>query len=191
MATILTAVSGQSQTKRALLILDIQDDFTGNNAKMPMDSVQTNQMIQNLNNLLTKLAPSNYEIIYIGNEFSRFDFLNLFRNFAAIKGTRGTKQDSRLNIISENYFPKNKENAFTNPALDSFLKSKSVKELFISGLKSEACVYSTTKGALKNGYKVNVLTDCISTTSDKKRDRMLAKYMKVGAHNLTSGTLTY
>jgi len=189
MATISTTVSGQSQPKKALLILDIQDDFTGNNARMPMDTFQTNQMINNLNNLVTNLDESSYEIIYIGNEFSKFDFLNIFRNFAAMKGTKGIKQDSRLKIISGNYFPKNKENAFTNPSLDAFLKSKSVTELFISGLKAEACVFSTTKGAIKNGYKVNVLTDCIATTSNRKRDKMLQRYVKAGAYNLSSAAL--
>lgn len=189
MATISTAVSGQSQAKKALLILDIQDDFTGNNARMPMDTFQTNQMIHNLNNLVTNLDTSSYEIVYIGNEFLKFDFLNIFRNFAAIKGTKGIKQDNRLKIISDNYFPKNKENAFTNPSLDAFLKSKSIKELFISGLMAEACVYSTTKGAIKNGYKVNVLTDCIATTSNRKRDKMLQKYVKAGAYNLSSAAL--
>ncbi|HVT86058.1 MAG TPA: isochorismatase family protein [Chitinophagaceae bacterium] len=189
MATFSTTVSGQSLTKKALLILDIKDDFTGNNARMPMDTIQTDQMIHNLNNLVTNLDTSSYEIIYIGNEFSKFDLLNIFRNFAAIKGSQGIKQDSRLKIVSANYFPKNRENAFTNPFLDAFLKSKSVSELFISGLKAEACVYSTTKGAIKNGYKVNVLTDCIATTSNRKRDKMLQKYVKAGANNLSSATL--
>ncbi|MFC4231456.1 cysteine hydrolase family protein [Parasediminibacterium paludis] len=189
MATLSTTVFGQSQTKKALLILDIQNDFTGSKARMPMDSTQTHQMIHQLNNLVSHLPASAYEIIYIGNEFSKYDWLNIFRNFAAIKGTTGTKQDSRLKIVSGNYFPKNKENAFTNPALTAFLQSKSITELFISGLKAEACVYSTTKGAIKNGYKVTVLIDCIATTSNKKRERMLQKYLKVGAYNLNSTTL--
>lgn len=186
MAGFSTAVSGRFQTKKALLILDIQDDFTGNYARMPMDIIQTNEMIHNLNKLITSLDRSSCEIIYIGNEFSKFDFLNIFRNFAAVKGTKGIKQDSRLKIISDNYFPKKRENAFTNPSFDAFLKSKSVTELFISGLMAEACVYSTTKAAIKKGYKVNMLIDCIVTTSNRKRDKMLPKYVKAGAYNLCS-----
>ncbi|HVZ57683.1 MAG TPA: isochorismatase family cysteine hydrolase [Chitinophagaceae bacterium] len=189
MATISTSLSGQPVTKKALLILDIQDDFTGDNARMPMDAVQVKQMIDNLNSLITKLDPSSYEIVYIGNEFSKHDFLNVFRHFAAIKGTAGTKQDHRLKIISENYFPKNKENAFSNPELNAFLKSKSVTELYLGGLKAEACVFSTAKGAVRKGYKVHILTDCIATTTNKKRIKTLPKYVKAGAYNVTSETI--
>lgn len=189
MAALSGTILGQSPTKKALLILDIQDDFTGKQARMPVEPQQANQMIQRLNSLVTRLDPATYEIIYIGNEFRKFDFLNLFRNFAAIKGTSGTKLDNRLVISSKNYFPKNKENAFSNPALNTFLRSKAVTELFITGLKAEACVYSTTKGAIKNGYKVNILTDCIATTSDKKREKMLLRYIKAGATNLNSSTI--
>lgn len=189
MATVSTSVSGQSQAKKALLILDIQDDFTGNDARMPMDAVQTEDMINNLNNLVASLDSSFGEIVYIGNEFSKYDLLNIFRNFAAIKGTKGTRPDRRLKIVSGNYFSKNKENAFKNPSLDAFLKSKAITELFISGLKAEACVYSTAKGAIKNGYKVNVLTDCIATTSDKKRSKMLQKYLKAGANTIRSAAI--
>ena len=64
--------------------------------------------------------------VYIGNEFSKNDFLNIFRNFAAIKDSEGCKIDKRLNVVNEkNYFPKNRGSAFVNKNLKQFLESKS------------------------------------------------------------------
>lgn len=186
MATISSNSLEQSAPKKALLMLDIQHDFTSEEAKIPMDFLQTTQMINNLNKLLDETDQENVEVIYIGNEFSKFDFLNIFRNFAAIKNTKGATLDSRLKVVSNNYFAKNKQDAFTNPALNTFLQSNDIKELFISGLMAEACVYATIKSAIKIGYKVNVLTDCITTTSIRKKEKTLLKYLQIGAKNIES-----
>ena len=108
MTMVSNNVVGQSLTKKALLIIDIQKDFTGENAKMPVDSKQATQMIANLNRIIDKSKDLNLTVIYIGNEYSKFDILNIFRNFAAIKETDGIKMDNRLHVVTKNYFSKNK-----------------------------------------------------------------------------------
>lgn len=50
--------------------MDIQNDFTGENAKMPVDKNQAIQIITNLNKLIDKADTSKTEIIYLGNEYS-------------------------------------------------------------------------------------------------------------------------
>ena len=90
--------------KEAILIVDIQNDFTGENAKMPVDKNQAVQIITNLNKLIDKTDTLKTEIIYIGNEYSKWDVLNIFRNFAAIKGTNGTNLDERLHEVNKLYF---------------------------------------------------------------------------------------
>lgn len=183
-------IIGQVEMKKqAILIVDIQNDFTGVNAKMPVDKNQATEMITNLNKLIDKTDISKTEIIYIGNEYSKKDILNIFRNFASIQGTDGTKLDERLHIINKTYFPKNKGNAFSNPDLGIYLKQKNIDEIFVSGLYAEACIYATVKGGIKLKYKVNVLTDCIATKSDKKRNKTILKYEKIGARNTISNTL--
>lgn len=187
MALITNQIQAQTAMKKqALLIIDIQNDFTGDKAKMPVNKVQAQQMIDNLNRVIDHADKQKIEIIYIGNEYSKWDFINLFRNFAAIKGTDGTKQDNRLHVVTDKYFSKKRGNAFSNPAIDTYLQSMNVVELYIAGLKAEACVLATVKGALYRKYQVNVLTDCIATNSDKKREKMIIKYEKIGAKNSNS-----
>jgi nicotinamidase-related amidase len=172
--------------KRALLIIDVQNDFTGEKARMPVDKGQANTMITNLNRLTDALDPAETEVIYIGNEYEKWDLLNVFRNFAALKGSEGAKLDQRLRKIGQAYFSKKRGNAFSNPELGAYLRKLGASDLFISGLKAEFCVYATVKAALKRHYKTTVLTDCIATTSEKKRQALIGKYRKLGANTLKS-----
>ena len=171
---------------QALLVIDIQNDFTGDYAKMPVNALQASQMIDNLNKLIDETDTEKRDILYIGNEYDRWDVLNVFRNYAAIKGTEGTQLDKRLRVVNNTYFSKNKGNAFSNQELDKYLKTKNINELWISGLYAEACIYATVKGALKRNYKVIVLSDCIATKSDEKRDKIIKKYKKIGAEVQTA-----
>lgn len=172
--------------KKALLIIDIQNDFTGEKARMPVDSGQAETMITHLNRLTEALDPAETEVIYIGNEYEKWDLLNVFRNFAALKGSEGAKLDQRLRKAGEVYFSKKRGNAFSNPDLGAYLRKVGVSDLYISGLKADFCVYATVKAALKQNYTTTVLTDCIATTSEKKRQSMIGKYRKLGANTLKS-----
>jgi nicotinamidase-related amidase len=172
--------------RKALLVIDIQNDFTAENAKMPIDKKQGSEMIKNINQLIDSSLEKNLTIIYIGNEYDKFDFLNIFRNFAAIKNTDGAKQDERLRVINDNYFPKNRGNSFSNPDLDSFLKSEQIKEIYICGLMAEHCIYQTVKGAIRHQCNTTVLTDCIATKTDEILLKTIEKYKKMGIELKTS-----
>ncbi len=176
-------------TKRALLIIDIQNDFTAEHARLPVDKTQAVQMIANLNRLIDNATAHNLLIIYIGNEFKKFNVLNVFRNFAALEKTDGTKQDQRLRVVNEHYFSKRKGNAFSNPALNHLLQKENITELLKAGLYAEHCVYGTIKGALKHDYLPIVLTDCIASKTGKKLESTIGKYVKLGVRTLNAAAV--
>lgn len=172
--------------KKAVLVIDIQKDFTGEHAKMPVDKKQTMQMIAHVNRLIDHATAKNLLIIYIGNEYGKLNLLNVFRNFAAIKNTEGAQQDERLHVINDHYFEKQKGNAFSNAALHAFLQKENISELLITGLYAEHCIYQTIKGALKNKYKTVLLTDCIASKSDDRLASAIDKCLKLGVQKLAS-----
>lgn len=172
--------------KKAILVIDIQKDFTGEHAKMPVDKKQAIQMIDNVNRLIDNATAKNLLIVYIGNEYGKLNLLNIFRNFAAIKNTDGIQQDERLHIVNNHYFEKQKGNAFSNPALHTFLQKENIGELLIAGLYAEHCIYQTLKGALKNKYRTVLLTDCVASKSDNQLDAAIDKCMKLGVQKLES-----
>ena len=70
---------------KALLVIDIQNDFTSDIARMPVDVNQCESIIFKINNLIDSASEKKMTVIYIGNEYSKFDLWNIFRNFASIK----------------------------------------------------------------------------------------------------------
>ena len=64
---------------------------------------------------------------------------------------------------------KNNYDAFTNPKLDKFLKSKKIKYLIVTGIFGDGCVHSTIQGGFSKGYNFIILKDLIETTDEKIR----------------------
>ena len=106
MPTLHDYLMSQSIINSALLIVDIQNDFTGVNGKYPIDRSQSDEIINNINKLINNAQQLNLTVVYIGNEYSLFDPLNIFRNFSAIAGSDGAKLNPKLTVKNKNYFTK-------------------------------------------------------------------------------------
>ena len=172
--------------KKALLILDIQKDFTAEDARMPVADEHAARMIANLNSITKKYNREELPVVYIKNEFDLFDVANLFRSFAAIKGSAGCAFDERLNIVSTNTFAKNKNDAFSNPNLYNFLKRNSIETVVLAGVFAEGCVLATLESAINNHFKVEVLRDAIGAKTEKKLNEAIIKYENLGASLVSS-----
>lgn len=81
--------------RKALLILDIQNDYMSDQARLPIAKQQMESTIKSINNLIGKAKEQEVPIVYIRNEFERTQISNLFRKFTAIKGTKG------LNLMND------------------------------------------------------------------------------------------
>jgi len=64
---------------------------------------------------------------------------------------------------------------FTN--LEGILKSKNVDTVYICGVATDICVKHTAFGAFARGFKVNIIKDACSGTSEEANNRAL-EYMK-------------
>jgi nicotinamidase-related amidase len=181
----------EAKFNQALLVVDIQNDFTGQQAKMPVDQFQSDEIIKNINKLVECAQRLKLRVVYIGNEYNFFDPLNIFRNFAAIQGSEGAKLDPRLVVSNLNYFSKKTGDAFSNPELRVFLKQNDISEVLVTGVYAEACILQTTKGALRNGFYVKVVADAIGTKSQEKRKRCLDEYRKMGVEVVETDKFMY
>jgi nicotinamidase-related amidase len=179
----------ESAINCALLIIDIQNDFTSRDGKYPIDISQTDEIISNINKIINNAQQLGLTVIYIGNEYSLFNPLNIFRNFAAIVDSEGAKLDPRLTLINQNYFPKSTGDAFSNPDLINFLNQHNLNEVILAGVYAEACILATVKGAIKHKLRVKVLADGIGAKSQGTREIYLEKYKEIGAKILTVNQL--
>jgi nicotinamidase-related amidase len=135
--------------QKALLVMDMQLDALGENAKMPIVKSQIVDLINTVNAIIDDYSEKGYKIIYIKTVFPKNS-----KEKGFIEGTVGIEIDPRVNIVSENIFVKNKSDAFSNKEFESFLISNQVNELYVTGLMAEGCVSTTVVAALKRNYTV-------------------------------------
>ncbi len=162
--------------KKALLVLDIQQDYFSEHGRMPVAKQQIEPLLTCINDLIKKAIGLDVPVIYIRNEFEWTQlFSNLLRKFTALKGSKGAEYDKRLLQVEGVSFSKNKADAFSNPHLATYLSNNDIHELIVTGVFSEGCVSATVNGALTRNFTVTVVEDAVAGATDNSRDVALSK----------------
>lgn len=150
---------------KALIIIDIQNDITKN----------YKDIIDNINKAIDWAAGNGIDVVYIRHE-------NLSAGTRTFKpGTRGAELVPDLKMVSDNIFTKSKGNALTSEEFAEFINKNGIDEFYITGADAIACVKSTVFNLTKANYKVNVLSDCITSYDKRKIDEMLQYYESKGS----------
>lgn len=159
--------------KKALLVIDIQNDITKN----------YKEIIDNVNQTIDWAVENNIHVVYIRHE-------NLSAGTRTFKpNTRGFELVSDLKMVSENIFTKSKGNALTSAEFADFIGKNEINEFYLTGADAVACVKSTCYNLCKSDYKVTVISDCITSYDKRKIDEMLRYYESKGSKIITSGEL--
>ena len=95
-----------------------------------------------------------------------------------------------MNIASDNIFLKTKGNALTSEPFASFIIENKIDEFFVTGADAVACVKSTCFNMAKDGYKVHIISDCVTSYDLRKIDEMLLYYAKQGCEVQTLSEMT-
>lgn len=176
-------IAAYANPQKALLVIDVQEDYTGLKGKQPILYKNVEPQIAVINTLIDKASKSDARVIYIRQIFDD-NFLSQLLGGRTIEGKPGTELDSRINVVSKYDFTKKFSDAFSNPQLDEFLIRNQVNELYLVGLDAAYCVHNTARGALNRGYKVTIVKDAIM--SRKNMSDILRQYEQEGIF-LTSG----
>jgi len=151
--------------KKALVIIDIQNDITKN----------YKEVIGNINKSVVWAVSNDIHVVYIRHE-------NLSDGTRTFKpNTRGSELASDLVIVSENVFTKYKGNALSSEEFTEFINKNEISDFYIAGADAVACVKSTVYNMLKADYKVTVLSDCVTSYDKKKIPEMLLYYESKGS----------
>ena len=154
--------------KKALVIIDIQNDITKN----------YKDIIGNINTAIDWAVGNDIHVIYIRHE-------NLSAGTRTFKpNTRGAELTSDLKIVSKNVFIKYKGNALSCEEFADFISENEINDLYITGADAAVCVKSTCYNLRKADYGVNVLSDCITSYDKRKIDEMLCYYESKGCKNI-------
>lgn len=160
-------------TKKALVVIDIQNDITKN----------YKEIIDNINQAIDWAVSNDVHVVYIRHE-------NLSAGTRTFKpNTVGAELVPDMKIVSGNIFTKYKGNALTSEAFADFISENEIRDFYIAGADAVACVKSTCFNLRKAGYGVAVLSDCITSYDKRKLDEMLQYYESKGSEIISLSDL--
>lgn len=159
--------------KKALVIIDIQNDITKN----------YKEVIGNINQSIDWAKENNIHVVYIRHE----NLSNGTRTFKP--NTHGAELAPDLKIVSNNIFTKYKGNALSSEEFADFIEKNQIHDFYIAGADAAACVKSTCYNLCKANYRVSVLSDCITSYDKRKIDEMLCYYKNKGCEIISLRSL--
>jgi nicotinamidase-related amidase len=156
---------GDTMQKKALVIIDIQNDITKN----------YKDIIDNINKAIDWAVNNNIHVVYIRHE-------NLSAGTRTFKpNTRGSELTLDLKIVSRNVFTKYKGNALSSEEFTDFISKNKICDFYIAGADAAVCVKSTCYNLFKADYEVTVISDCITSWDKKKIPEMIQYYKNKGS----------
>jgi len=168
----------------ALLVIDVQRDYTADDAKKPFHDAL--RLIAEANRLIARADAEGWRVVFIRNEVADDVAHRMLTGGTTVEGTVGAEMDARLaRPPGVREFRKSRGDAFSNDELDAYLRQERVGTVVISGLDAARCVKATTGGALNRGYRVIVAENAIATESGTRLEDLLQDYREMGASTST------
>lgn len=163
----------------ALLVIDIQEDYTGPQAKKRYRD--GDRIVAAANALVVQAREKGVKIVFIQNVIDN-PLIQLLAADINAPGAPGTEMDHRLMRDPETkVFTKNRSDAFSNSEFDWYLRENQVGQVFLVGLDAAYCVNATALGALNRGYRVTLFSQGLATESGKSIDVLSAQWQLAGA----------
>jgi nicotinamidase/pyrazinamidase len=182
--------------RAALIVVDVQVDFCPGGA---LAARYGDQVVPRLNRIIRAFEELGLPVFFT-RDWHPLDHVS-FRSKSGpwpphcVQGSPGAKFHPELEVprdaevVSKGDRPSEEAySGFQGTDLEARLKRLEVGELFIGGLATDYCVKETTLDALRAGFTVVVLKDCVRPVDVKPGDgaRALADMQKAGAKLTTS-----
>lgn len=152
--------------KEALLVIDMLNDFVKEGA--PLEVSQARKILPPLKKEIEKARKNKEPIIYICDAHRPQD--KEFERWPphAILGTPGQKVVEEISPRKGDFVVyKRRFSGFSGTELDLLLRELGVEKLKIAGILTNICVFLTSIDALNLGYEVEILKDCVASTSPR------------------------
>jgi nicotinamidase/pyrazinamidase len=176
--------------KRALIVVDVQNDFCPGGA-LPVG--RGNEVVAPLNKLMEEFLEGGEPVFK-----SRDWHPPTTKHFAAyggswpvhcVQNTPGAEfhpdllDDMHIRVVSKGLGDEDCYSAFDGTDLDLQLRRLGVEELWIGGLATDYCVKNTVLDGLRLGYTVKALPDAMRAVELKPGDgaRAIEEMRKAGA----------
>ena len=154
--------------KRALIVVDVQNDFCPGGA---LAVARGDEVVAPLNRLIEEFLSRGDLVVK-----SRDWHPARTRHFAdyggtwpvhCVQNTRGAEfhsdliDDPRIRIVSKGLGDKDCYSAFDETELSDLLHREGVEEVWVGGLATDYCVKNTVLDALRKGFRVRAVADAM------------------------------
>jgi nicotinamidase-related amidase len=164
----------------ALLVTSAQKDLMTENGKawgFTKESIQQNNVVSNIEKVVKKAREIGLTIIHSPvafdyEELKDFDPLTsiqsvIIENKLLEVNTTGSEFIDEASPLSNEIVLPNRQgfSSFWAKTIQSKLEEMKINSLYIVGMLAEGCVESHARDAAENGFRTNVITDAIGSTS--------------------------
>ncbi|MGI8993574.1 MAG: cysteine hydrolase family protein [Nocardioidaceae bacterium] len=176
-------MSTRTGTSTALLVIDLQQQVLET-------AWQRDDVIARTAKLIGRAREQQTPIVFVQHHATNGEGL--------VRGTEGWRfVDAVAPGPDDTLVEKNYSDAFADTDLEAILAGVDASHLVVAGAESDACINTTVRRALAEGYDVTLVEDC-HTTSDRRFDDSRVEgdihidAVQVVAHvNLCVWSLTY
>lgn len=143
-------------SKKALIIIDIQNDYFENGAIPLVNPVEASLSARKV---IEHFRANNLPIAHIQHVSANPEEMPIF-----IEGTKGVEFHENVKPLDgEKVFQKYFPNSFRETGLLDYLKENDVTEVVITGMMTHMCIDATTRAAFDFGYKCTVIGDACAS----------------------------
>jgi nicotinamidase-related amidase len=176
-------ISAYAQPRSAILVVDIQEDFTGPNAVKPYRDGE--RLVQAANRLIQYAREKGMPVAYVINVIDN-PVMKLLAGGMNAPGAKGTEMDQRITRLpGAKTFEKHRSDSLSVPELDAYLREQQVNQVYVVGLDAKYCINATIRGALNRGYEVTTLLDAVATESGTSIAELAQDWREAGARTVT------
>lgn len=160
-----------ARPETALVVIDVQEDFTRNTGKHAYDPEQRDAALAAISREIEASRAAGHRIAFIRNVFRDWPVIvamKLVGGGIGTPGRDGLKLDSTLDVRDAPDFEKAVGDTFSSAPFETWLAENNVGRLILVGLDTCHCVQLTARGALARGYDVEIREPATLTTTPDK-----------------------
>lgn len=176
-------------TQRALLLVDIQNDFCLGGA---MEVPNSNQIFGTVNAWIERTESEGWLVI-ASRDWHTVDHISFTERGGpwpehCVQDTPGAEFHAEMQLprhavrVSKGTaFDRDAYSAFDGTDLANFLRRQHVRQLYVAGLALDVCVRATVLAALDHGFAVDLLSDGTRGVEADRSPEVLAELEQAGA----------
>ncbi|KAN0042082.1 hypothetical protein ACTFIV_004641 [Dictyostelium citrinum] len=153
--------------KKAVLVIDMLNDFICEDGALYNKCYK--EIVPNINHIIKTARDNNILVIFIQHSYPPLNKIDKLRNMSEemvlIEGTFGSEIYPEMDFkpLVDYIVKKRRFSAFYGTDLDSILRENDVKDLIITGIKTNNCIRATIDNAFNLGYNIYIPADSIAT----------------------------